>query len=72
MPGVKPARYMGRYHWITIVKVQQFPEVYLTELVQWPYQFAFGSLSRARQRAIGATMAVTTVASTASTLKESA
>jgi predicted DNA-binding protein (MmcQ/YjbR family) len=53
MPGVKPARYMGRYYWITIVKVQQFPEEYLTELVQWSYQFAVGSLSKAKQRAIG-------------------
>ena len=67
-PGVKPARYMGRYHWITIVKVQQFPEAYLTELVQWSYQFAFGSLSRARQRAILATIN----ASSALTPKESA
>ncbi len=68
MPGVKPARYMGRYHWITIVKVQQFPGTYLTELVQWSYQFAFGSLSRARQRAILATID----ASSALTPKESA
>ena len=52
IPGVTPARYMGRYHWVTIVKVQQFPAAYLTELVEWSYQKAPGSLSRARQLAV--------------------
>ena len=52
IPGVKPARYMARFHWVTIVKVQQFPPAYLTELVEWSYQKAFSSLSRARQRAV--------------------
>lgn len=52
VPGVKPARYMARFHWITIVKVQRFPAAYLTELVEWSYQKAFGSLSRSRQRAL--------------------
>lgn len=37
VPGVKPARYMGRFHWITIVKVEQFPAGYLAELVEWSY-----------------------------------
>ena len=50
MPGVKPARYMGRYHWVTIVDVRRFPQDYLIELVQWSYDKAFTALPKARQR----------------------
>ena len=52
VPGVKPARYRGRFHWITIVKVSSFPAPYLTELVAWSYRKALASLSKARQTAI--------------------
>ena len=52
IPGVKPARYRGRYHWITIVEVRRFPASYLTELVEWSYQKAFASLSRSKQIAL--------------------
>lgn len=51
-PGIKPARYRGRFHWITIVEVPRFPAAYLTELVEWSYQRAFASLSKAKQIAI--------------------
>jgi len=51
-PGVKPARYRGRFHWVTIVEVRRFPASYLTELVGWSYQRAFASLSKAKQIAI--------------------
>ena len=54
IPGVKPARYMGRFHWITIVDVGRFPEAYLNELVACSYHRALGSLSKARQSAIAA------------------
>ena len=40
--GVKPARYRGRFYWVTIVKVQTFPEDYLVELVEWSYRWAQG------------------------------
>ena len=53
-PGVKPARYRGRFHWITIVEVQRFPASYLTELVECSYERAFASLSKAKQMAIRA------------------
>jgi predicted DNA-binding protein (MmcQ/YjbR family) len=53
MPGVKPARYRGRYHWITIVDVSTFPASYLEELVNWSYRRAFDSLSRARRLLLG-------------------
>ena len=52
IPGVKPARYRGRYGWITIVNVSNFPATYLKELVEWSYQRALTSLSRAKQRAL--------------------
>ena len=50
--GVKPARYRGRYHWITIVAVSTFPEPYLRELVEWSYRRALAALPEARRRAI--------------------
>ena len=52
VPGVKPARYRGRFHWVTIVDVARFPAAYLIELVECSYQRAFASLSKARQIAI--------------------
>lgn len=52
MPGVKPARFMARFHWVTIVNVQAFPEDYLRELVQWSYERALSSLSKVKQKAL--------------------
>lgn len=52
VPGVKPARYMGRFHWVTVVEVQKFPEDYLAELVEWSYRKAFSSLSKTRRNAL--------------------
>lgn len=43
-PGIKPARYMHRFHWITIVKPESVEEEYLKELVLWSYNKAFSSL----------------------------
>ena len=50
MPGVKPARWMGRWRWVTIVEVAAFPDTYLRELVDWSYRDAVSRLSRRRQR----------------------
>jgi predicted DNA-binding protein (MmcQ/YjbR family) len=47
--GVKPARYRGRYGWITIVNVSTFPTGYLKELVESSYRRALASLSRAKR-----------------------
>ena len=52
VPGVKPARYRGRFCWITIGTVSGFPAPYLRELVAWSYDRALGSLSKAAQVAI--------------------
>lgn len=49
VPGIKPARYMGRYHWVTIVDVRTMPAAYLVELVEWSYDKALRSLSKARR-----------------------
>ncbi len=53
MPGVKPARYMGRFRWITIVDVRTFPAAYLRELVQWSYTHTVQGLTRRRREALG-------------------
>ena len=49
MPGVKPARWRGRFHWITIVHVESFPSDYLVELVGGSYRRALEALSKRRQ-----------------------
>lgn len=49
IPGIKPARFMGRHHWVTVVDVRQMPADYLRELVDWSYRRALGHLSRKRQ-----------------------
>jgi predicted DNA-binding protein (MmcQ/YjbR family) len=40
VPGVKPARYRGRYGWITIVNVSSFSSSYLRDLVKSSYERA--------------------------------
>jgi len=54
MPGVKPARYMGRFHWVTIVQVHTFQLPYLVELVEASYRRALESLSKTKQLGIAA------------------
>lgn len=50
LPGIKPARYMGRFHWITIVDATTFREDLLQELITWSYQKAFSSLPKKTQK----------------------
>lgn len=40
VPGIKPARYMARFHWVTIVDVGSVPADYLRELIEWSYATA--------------------------------
>lgn len=47
--GIKPARYMGRFHWVTIVHPLAIPEAYLRELVSWSYKRAVDSLGKAHR-----------------------
>jgi predicted DNA-binding protein (MmcQ/YjbR family) len=52
MPGIKPARYMARFRWVTIVDVAAFPADYLQELVAWSYAKALSGLSKREQAEI--------------------
>ena len=52
VPGVKPARWRGRYHWVTIVNVRGFPEDYLRDLIRASRQRAFDSLPAKKRRII--------------------
>ncbi len=54
VPGIKPARYMGRFHWVTVVDPASLPPAYLAELVEWSYQKALSSLSRQRRAQLAA------------------
>lgn len=55
VPGIKPARYMGRFHWVTIVDVRTVPADYLKELIGWSYDKALAGLSKRRQAEIATT-----------------
>ena len=52
IPGVKPARYRGRFHWVAIVKVRQCPAAYLAELIECSYRKAVDSLSVAKRKSL--------------------
>jgi len=54
VPGIKPARYMARFHWVTVVDVHSVPSTYLRELVDWSYRRALASLPKAKQAALAA------------------
>ena len=49
IPGIKPARYMGRFHWVTVVDPATLTAAYLTELIEWSHSKALASLSKARR-----------------------
>lgn len=49
VPGIKPARYMARFRWVTIVDVRTVPEDYLRELIAWSYAKALSGLSKRQQ-----------------------
>ena len=49
VPGIKPARYFARFHWVSIVNSQSLSEDYLQELILWSYKKTLGMLSRAQQ-----------------------
>jgi predicted DNA-binding protein (MmcQ/YjbR family) len=48
MPGFKPARYLARRHWVTIVDVGSIPARTLRELIEGSY--ALASSPRRRRR----------------------
>jgi predicted DNA-binding protein (MmcQ/YjbR family) len=50
VPGIKPARYMARFRWITIVDVTTLPDDYLQELIAWSYSKAVTRRKTVRAR----------------------
>ena len=40
VPGFKPARYMARFHWVTVANVAVVPNAELRELIAWSYERA--------------------------------
>lgn len=54
MPNVKPARWRGRYHWITIVRVETFHEEYLRDPVEGSHEGTLDSLAKRRRAAFAA------------------
>jgi predicted DNA-binding protein (MmcQ/YjbR family) len=50
VPGIKPARYLAKAHWVTIVDVRAVPADYLLELIAWSYTTA---IKRPRMAAAG-------------------
>lgn len=52
VPGIKPARYMARFHWVTIVDVRSVPDEYLQELIEWSYTKAVARPTKAVRRRV--------------------
>ena len=50
VPGFKPARYMARFHWVTVVNVAAVPDAELRELITSSYELA---LTRPKGRRFG-------------------
>lgn len=51
-PGIKPARYMHRFHWVTIVNIESMNEENLKTLVDWSYRKAVSNLAKKVQLTI--------------------
>ena len=52
VPGIKPARYMARFRWVTIVDVGSIHAEYLQELIAWSYAKALSGLGKRQQAAL--------------------
>ena len=50
--GIKPARFMHRFYWVTIVNVCAMDEGYLKELITWSYHKGFNCLPKKVQAEI--------------------
>lgn len=49
VPGIKPARYLARFRWVTIVDVASVPADYLRELIDWSHAKATARPPRRRR-----------------------
>ena len=52
VPGIKPARYFARFHWVTIIDVRSVPDAYLAGWVDWSHRKALSGLSARRRKDI--------------------
>lgn len=52
VPGIRPARYLARFRWVTVVAVDAMPADYLRELITWSYAKALAGLSMRRRAAL--------------------
>mgnify|MGYP002784342626 FL=1 len=50
VPGIKPARYMAKFHWVTIVNVEDMAADYLQALIEWSHGKAATRSSRVARR----------------------
>ncbi len=53
---IQPARYMARFHWITLIEVNAIPEEWLQNWVLGSYHQAVSQLSKKRQREINSAL----------------
>ena len=53
-PGIKPSKYLARYHWITIEQIEAVDEEYLQALILWSYQTSRESLPKKLQGELSA------------------
>ncbi len=53
VPGIKPARYLARFHWVTLVDTSAIPADYLQELIAWSYAKAVTRTRNAARRRHG-------------------
>ncbi|GAA6132744.1 MmcQ/YjbR family DNA-binding protein [Halopseudomonas sabulinigri] len=51
-PGIQPARYLQRFHWVTLVSVEQMPAEQLRALIDWSYQKALQALPQGQREAL--------------------
>lgn len=53
-PGMKPARWLARHGWVTVVDVRRIPEDELAGLVRWSHGYAMSKLPRRVRDALAA------------------
>lgn len=53
VPGIRPARFLARFHWVTIVDVGSVPTDYLHELIEWSYAQAIARRRKTVRRRAG-------------------
>ncbi|MEH6493334.1 MmcQ/YjbR family DNA-binding protein [Halopseudomonas sp.] len=51
-PGIQPARYLQRFHWITLINVEQMPGEQLRGLIDWSYARALQTLPQRQREAL--------------------